>query len=56
MRGNFPRLKDQVEKLVDVIKVVELDIKASVHRELALIKVGTDDKNRAEVFQIVEII
>ncbi len=48
------QIKSQVEKLVDVIKVVELDIKASVHRELALIKVGTDDKNRAEVFQIVE--
>mgnify|MGYP000866732372 FL=1 len=48
------QIKSQVEKLVDVIKVVELDIKASVQRELALIKVKTDDKNRTEVFQIVE--
>jgi len=48
------QIKSQVEKLVDVIKVVELDIKDSVQRELALIKVGTDDKNRTEVFQIVE--
>jgi acetolactate synthase-1/3 small subunit len=48
------QIKSQVEKLVDVIKVVELDMKSSVHRELALIKVKTEDKNRAEVFQIVE--
>lgn len=48
------QIKSQVEKLVNVIKVVELDIKASVQRELALIKVRTDDKNRTEVFQIVE--
>ena len=43
-----------MEKLVDVIKVVELDIKASVHRELALIKVRTGDRNRTEIFQIVD--
>ncbi|HHX24717.1 MAG: acetolactate synthase small subunit [Tepidanaerobacteraceae bacterium] len=48
------QIKSQVEKLVDVIKVVELDIKSSVQRELALIKVKTDDKTRTEVFQIVE--
>ena len=48
------QIKSQVEKLVDVIKVVELDMKASVQRELALIKVKTDDKNRTEVFQFVE--
>jgi len=48
------QIKSQVEKLVDVIKVVELDAKASVQRELALIKVRTDDVNRTEVFQIVE--
>ena len=34
---------------MDVIKVVELDIKASVQRELAPIKVRTDDKNRTGV-------
>lgn len=48
------QIKSQVEKLVDVIKVVELDMKTSVQRELALIKVSTQDKNRTEVFQIVE--
>lgn len=48
------QIKSQVEKLVHVIKVVELDARASVQRELALIKVRTDDRNRAEVFQIVE--
>ena len=32
------QIKSQVEKLVDVIKVVELDVKASVQRELALMK------------------
>lgn len=48
------QIKRQVEKLEDVIKVMELDVKSSVQRELALIKVGTNDKNRTEVFQIVE--
>lgn len=48
------QIKSQVEKLVDVIKVVELDVNTSVQRELALIKVKTDDTNRTEVFQIVE--
>lgn len=48
------QIKSQVEKLVDVIKVVELDMETSVQRELALIKVRTEDKNRTEIFQIVE--
>jgi acetolactate synthase-1/3 small subunit len=48
------QIKSQVEKLVDVIKVVEIDVQSSVQRELALIKVKTEDRNRAEVFQIVE--
>ena len=48
------QIKKQVEKLEDVIKVVELDRKSSVWRELALIKVATDDRNRAEVFHMVE--
>lgn len=52
--GELAQIKSQVEKLVDVIKVTELDEKDSVERELALIKVKTDDKNRTEVFQIVE--
>jgi acetolactate synthase-1/3 small subunit len=53
-KRELAQIKSQVEKLVDVIKVVELDVKSSVHRELALIKVRTEDKNRTEIFQIIE--
>lgn len=52
--GELAQIKSQVEKLVDVIKVVELDQKNSVERELALVKVKANDKNRTEVSQVVE--
>lgn len=48
------QIKSQVEKLVDVIKVIKLDQKNLVERELALVKVKINDKNRSEVSQIVE--
>ncbi len=45
----------QVEKLYDVIRVVELSPEKAVYRELALIKVKTDAASRAEVISIVDI-
>lgn len=45
----------QVEKICDVIRVVELSPEKAVYRELALIKVGTDAGSRAEVISIVDI-
>ncbi|WP_292485471.1 acetolactate synthase small subunit [Methanohalobium sp.] len=45
----------QLNKLVDVIRVTDLDAKDSVERELALIKVTTDTKTRPEIMQIVDV-
>ncbi|RAX22919.1 MULTISPECIES: acetolactate synthase small subunit [unclassified Actinomyces] len=45
----------QLNKLVNVIKIVELDPDTSVGRELYLIKVRADDSNRTAVLQIVDL-
>jgi acetolactate synthase-1/3 small subunit len=48
------QIKKQLNKLIDVIKIIELDPRQSVFRELALIKVKTGD-NRASIIEIVDI-
>lgn len=45
----------QVEKLVDVIRVVELSPERGVFRELALVKVHSSAEQRAEIISIVDI-
>ncbi|HOM01589.1 MAG TPA: acetolactate synthase small subunit [Acetivibrio sp.] len=45
----------QLNKLVDVIKIKELEESDSVSRELALIKVGANASTRSEIVQIAEI-
>ncbi|WGX98586.1 acetolactate synthase small subunit [Nocardioides sp. L-11A] len=45
----------QLNKLVEVIKIVELDPVASVHRELVLVKVGATAENRGEVLDVVQL-
>ncbi|MCD1294192.1 acetolactate synthase small subunit [Methanocella sp. CWC-04] len=45
----------QLNKLIDVIKVVDISPQESVDRELALIKVSADASNRSEIIQIVDI-
>ncbi len=46
----------QLEKQVDVIKVEELDVSKSVERELALIKIRTNDiQKRDEIIQFANI-
>lgn len=45
----------QLSKLINVIRVSELDPAESVERELAVIKVSTDRENRAEIMQLVDI-
>ena len=49
------QITKQLNKLVEVIKVVDYTETAAVERELALIKVNADSKDRAEIMQIVEI-
>lgn len=45
----------QVEKLIDVIRIVELDSNRAVFRELTLIKVNTDTQTRPEIISIANI-
>ena len=45
----------QLNKLVEVIKIVELDNTASVHRELVLVKVAANAENRGAVLDTVQL-
>lgn len=45
----------QLNKLVHVLKIVELDRERSVQRELLLIKVRVDARQRADVLQVVDL-
>jgi acetolactate synthase I/III small subunit len=45
----------QLNKLVEVIKVVELDGAASVSRELLLVKVRADASSRGQVLEVVQL-
>ena len=46
----------QLNKVIEVLKVIELDKKSSVQRELALVKIRTKDETaRAEVVSYVNI-
>lgn len=45
----------QLNRLVDVIKVIEFTGKRTIDRELALIKVFLKPEKRAEIFQIADV-
>ena len=45
----------QLSKLINVIRVSELDPAESLERELAVIKVSVDQESRSEIMQIVNI-
>jgi acetolactate synthase I/III small subunit len=45
----------QLNKLIEVLKVVELDPVASVQREILLVKVRTDLQNRSHVLETVQL-
>jgi len=49
------QIKKQLNKLINVIKVVDYTGKKSVEREMLLIKVKAEDKSRAEVLRMAEI-
>ncbi len=45
----------QLNKLVEVIKIVELDAEMSVARELLLVKVRADAETRGQVLEVVQL-
>lgn len=53
--NSIEQIIKQVQKLIDVVRVVELDSSRAVFREIALVKVITDSKTRADVISIVDI-
>ena len=54
-RKPLEQVEKQLHKLVNVLKVMELEKGASVERELALIKVRTTVDNRSQVMEIAQI-
>ncbi len=53
--ATLEQIKKQLNKLIDVIKVVTLEPGDSVYRELLLVKVQTAAGNRASISEIVDI-
>jgi acetolactate synthase I/III small subunit len=45
----------QLNKLINVLKIVELDQQQAVERELLLVKVKTDETTRRDVLQLVDL-
>ncbi|KQV17379.1 MULTISPECIES: acetolactate synthase small subunit [unclassified Kitasatospora] len=45
----------QLNKLVNVIKIVELDQSAAIQRELVLVKVRADAETRSQIVEIVQL-
>ncbi len=48
------QVKKQLNRLIDVIKVIDLTEEDFLDRELVLAKVRIDDKNRSEILQIAD--
>ncbi len=49
------QIRKQLSKLIDTIKVLELDETETAERELVLIKVSAQKEKRSEVLQVAEI-
>jgi acetolactate synthase-1/3 small subunit len=45
----------QLNKLINVLKIVELEPAASVSRELLLVKVKADPQSRSQVLEVVQL-
>ncbi|MDD5748535.1 MAG: acetolactate synthase small subunit [Actinomycetota bacterium] len=52
---SLEQIYKQLNKLINVLKVVDLPEDTSVQRELVLAKVSADPKARAEIIEIVDI-
>jgi acetolactate synthase-1/3 small subunit len=52
--SEIEQIMKQVEKLVDVIRVIELNKEKGVFRELAIIKVSAIPEKRAEIFGMID--
>ena len=48
------QVKKQLNRLIDVIKVIDLTGEDFIDRELVLVRVAIDEKNRPEILQIID--
>ncbi|MDN5797846.1 MAG: acetolactate synthase small subunit [Intrasporangium sp.] len=53
--GALEQVTKQLNKLVEVLKVVELDTAAAVHSEICLVKVRADATSRSQVVDTVNL-
>ncbi|MDP6127448.1 MAG: acetolactate synthase small subunit [Dehalococcoidales bacterium] len=53
--GIVEQVRKQVDKIVDVVRVIEITNDNMIARELALIKVKATPASRSEIMQIVDI-
>ena len=49
------QVKKQLHKLINVVKITELDPKTAVEREIALIRVSTDGQKRSDVLEVATL-
>jgi acetolactate synthase-1/3 small subunit len=49
------QISKQLNKLIDVIKVIDFTDESAIEREMALVKVTAEDESRAEVLRIADI-
>lgn len=49
------QVRKQLDKVVDVVRVVELSAEDTISRELALVKVKSNSATRSEIMQIVDV-
>lgn len=48
------QVKKQLNRLIDVVKVIDLTAEDFVDRELVLVKVRMDNKNRSEILHVAD--
>ena len=53
--SSLEQVTKQLNKLVEVIKIVELEPAASVQRELILVKIGASAETRGQVLDLVQL-
>ncbi|RCL51309.1 MAG: acetolactate synthase small subunit [Synechococcus sp. MED-G71] len=53
--GALEQMSKQLQKLVNVLEVMDLSAQASVERELMLVKVKADASSRGEIFDLVQV-
>ncbi len=49
------QVKKQLHKLINVVKITELDPERSVEREIALVRVATDGQKRSQVLEVATL-